>query len=47
MIAIYLSLLVVNHDVMRLYVAMHYAICVTEVKCFQQLKQVIPNVEVR
>lgn len=42
----YFSLLMVNHDIMGLYVPVHYALAVAIVQRLQQLIDVISNVVV-
>lgn len=43
---VHLSLLMINHDVVWLHISVHYALAVTEIQRFQQLKNVISDIVV-
>jgi hypothetical protein len=42
----YLSLLVIDHNVVRLHISVHYALAVTEIQRLQQLKYVVSDIVV-
>lgn len=42
----HLSVLMIDHNVMRFHIAVHDALAVTVVKCLEELVDVIPNIEV-
>ena len=42
----YLFLLVVDHDVVRFYIPVHYALAVTEIQRLEQLKDVVADIVV-
>ena len=43
---LYLSLFVINHDVVRLNISVHYPLAVAEIQRLQQLVDVVANIVV-
>lgn len=42
----YLSVLMIDHNVMRFHISVHDALAVTEIKCLEEFEDVVSNIEI-